>query len=304
MNDFYSMEKANMNMKRNMLLFCLTLLVGLSACGQQELEKLSAENQVLKTKVLDLEQENIEIGMLRARIQDLEQENAKLKETDQIYFSRALDTFNNATSKASLQSALDMFIELTEKFPRSTYLPKVKQHIAEIQKKISDIERMETIRSAFNNAMASRQFATASAELEKLKLFIPINEHKALSAKLSEEQNKPTETTINRLVSDFGSLMSKFDVKGMLAMDGQRVRVEATFTSIDRGRKELRADSDGWGKGSTLSVFYKGTSMEDHFTDNDPKCCNNRYIVTGVTKIYSNADQLYIKADKIEIVRP
>jgi hypothetical protein len=60
---------------------------------------------------------------------------------------------------------------------------------------------------------------------------------------------------------------------------------------------------DGWGKSSRLEIFYGGTNMEDYFTNNDPKCCENRYRVTGKTKIYSNSGDLYVQAEKIDVIQ-
>lgn len=240
---------------------------------------------------------------LRAKVDSLERDNAKLKETDQSYFNRGVDTLKIANSKASLQSALDTFGQLVTKFPQSSYFHKTQQYMSDIRKRIADMERIETAKAKFESAIGSKSFSEASSALGTLKGNIPDEEHKALCIRLYEEQNKPLETTINKLVSEFGSYKYRWDTQNAYGMLNKRVRVGATFTSVDRYRKELRACSDGWGEGSTIRVFYEGTNMENDFTNNDPKCCNNRYIVTGITKMYSNVAELYIKAEKIDVIR-
>ena len=238
---------------------------------------------------------------LKSRVGSLEEENAKLKETDQNYFSRGIDALKFADSKGGLQSALDIFEQLAAKFPQSPYLHETQQHISYIQKRIGNIERIEVAKIRFESALGSNNFSEASAALEILGGYIPDKGYKTLSARLYEEQNKPLEITINKLISDFGTYKSQRNMQNMYGMLNKRVIVYATFSWIDRSRKELRAYSDGWGKGSVISVFYDGTNMEGYFTDNDPKCCNNRYIITGITR-YSNTYELYIKAEKIEVI--
>lgn len=114
-----------MPIQRMMIPGCLAFLLALAGCGQQEMEKLKAENRALADKV-----------------QALEQENAKLKETDQSYFNRGVDALKGADTKATLQSASDIFGQLVEKFPQSPYLPKAQEHIADIQKKIANADKI------------------------------------------------------------------------------------------------------------------------------------------------------------------
>ncbi len=96
-------------------------------------------------------------------------------------------------------------------------------------------------------------------------------------------------TTINRIVSRSGS--SGYE------LNGKRVVVEVTFHSVNRKRKELRAQDCGEGvEGSYIAVCYEGTHMDDYFADNDP----TGYLVTGALQSYSNSNDLYIQAEKIE----
>jgi hypothetical protein len=204
-------------MHKKYLLVCAAILMGLSGCGQGDIEKLKAENEALK------------------------QEIAKLKETDQSYFGKGVDQLKAANSKDSLQASLDTFTQLVEKFPQSPYLPKAHENISSIKQKIADLEKIETGRQKFSAALSEHHFELASAELRKLKSLIPEDEHKTLSEKLYEEKNKPLETTINKLVSEFGTKNRGWD-SSVFKMIDMRVRFDATFTRIDRDRKAL----DGW----------------------------------------------------------
>jgi len=269
-----------------LLLYVLAVSLAMSGCGQKEIDRLKSENAVLKSKV-----------------ETLEQENTKLKETDQAYFTKGIDAMKSADTKSALQSSLDVFTQLTEKFPNSSYSAKAQQYTADIRKKLANIDRAEAAKVKFEDALNSHKFAEASAALQSLSALIPKDDYKTLASRLHDEKNRPLDTTVNKLVSEFGSYKGRWDLQNAFGMLDKRVKVEVTFTSVDRDRKELRADSDGWGKGSSISVFYDGTNMVDYFTSNDPKCCDNRYVVIGVTKMYSNADQLYIKAERIEQIR-
>lgn len=172
-------------MRRN-LIFATLLLAG---CGQQELDKLRAENQALKTKV-----------------SSLEQENEQLKETDQNYFARSIDKIKTARtdedqpdltaqSKADLQDAGDIFEALIAKFPASPYVVKAKGYVLQIRKKVHELERIETGKETFYTALAAHDFYKATVALRGIKTLIPNDEYKALNRRISEEKNKPIEIT-------------------------------------------------------------------------------------------------------------
>jgi outer membrane murein-binding lipoprotein Lpp len=269
--------------KFKLLFYVIAISLAISGCGQQEIDRLKSENVALKSKM-----------------DALEQENTKLKETDQAYFNRGIDAMKNANTKSSLQSSLDAFTQLTEKFPESSYSAKAQQYVADIREKLTNIDRAETAKVKFEGALNAHKFTEASSALQSLSVLISEDEYKTLASRLYNEKNKPLETTVNKLVSQFGSYKDRLEPQNAFGMLDKRVKIEVTFTMIDRDRKELHAYSDGWAKGSPISVFYEGTNMADYFTDNDPECCDNRYIVVGVTKMYSDSDQLYIKAEKID----
>lgn len=266
-------------------ILCTILVSSLSGCGREEIGKLRGENEALKAKIALLEQENQE-----------------LKQTDHSHFSRAVDALNVADSKSSLQAAVDGFTQLINKFPHSQYVPEARQHIGDLRKRISVIDRSQMAMAKFDFALIAHNFDEATKQLTSLKALVTVNEHMKLYRILVNEKNKPLETTINKLVSDFGTLRGSTDMR-YFDLIGMKVRFKATFSAIDRNRKELRAHSTGYGEGSAIDVYYDGTSLEAYFTNNDPKCCDNRYIVTGKTNIYRNTFDLYVKAEEIEVIR-
>jgi hypothetical protein len=100
---------------------------------------------------------------------------------------------------------------------------------------------------------------------------------------------------------------------------GITVALPATLTSVDRSRRRLKAYSAGWTDGAAVDVDYAGSNMEDYFSSTDPKCCTNRYRITGVvtgdparrvseicrgrSPTGSEPQGFYIKAEKIEPLR-
>jgi hypothetical protein len=250
-------------------------------CQQQEMERLKSENESLKTKVKSLEEEIV-----------------KLKETDQNYFNKGVDAFNRAHSQTDYQSAADIFKQLIQKFPNSPYVTQSQHYISEITQKTSDMEKINAETTNFETAINNHNFGAASIALEKLKPLISQEEYNELNKRLYDEKNKPIETTINELVADFGD-----EGTGPNRLFGKVVKFPANFGYIDRGRRELTAYSEGCAKGSSISVFYNGTNMEDYFTRHDPDC-KTRYMVTGKTMIYRNAFILYVQAKSIEEMEP
>lgn len=284
------MNKIHLHVQNAFLVGVATILMfGISACNQQELERLRAENAAFTT----------EIAALKTKASALEIENAKLKETDQAYFNKGVDTFTTAKTLAEIKTAHDILKQLVLKFPLSPLVPQANTNISKMEHEIDRVSRLEAVKEQFQSSFAAHNFAAASASLKLLKGSISASDYKGLETRLYEEKHKPIETTINKLVSQFGSYKGNGQIDRALGMVDMRVKLEATFTSINRDRKELDADSEGWGKGSSISVFYEGTNAEEFFTNADPKCCNNRYEVIGVVKMFSNADHLYIKAEKI-----
>jgi len=281
---------------KNIILPCLALVLSLSGCGKQEIAQLRAENKSLKNKINVLVEENTR----------LVEENTRLKETDQSYYERGVEAYNTAVSKVDFFHAKDIFVQMTEKFPKSSYIQNAKEYIAKGRVKIQKFEAIESNMEKFNSALRSQNFDSANLELKKLKQLISKDTYEELTQRLYEKKNKPLDTTINALVSKFAKLKraeaSKENVNMFMAMiqTGMRVRVPAYFASIDRNRGELSAYSDGGLQGSRIDIYYRGTNMENVFDQRDPDY-GRGYLVTGMARLYSQNYTLYIQAEKIEL---
>ena len=252
-------------------------------------QKLENELQAAREELSKLESENVQ----------LRTENAKLKETDQAVFSKGVEEHLAADSKERMRLALDTFTELTTKFPKSPLIPNAKQHIAELQKSISDIEQLETARSKFEDALRAHRFKDANAALQQLSGLVSADERKSLSSRLYEAENRPIEMTVNELVSRFGSLVRSGNILDLL---GKRVKVEASFGYISRERKSIDAHNDSGmfgGKGTHVTVFYAGSNMEEQFTRGDPNP-QRWYTIIEVVRMFGNFDEPYILAERIE----
>jgi len=286
---------------KSLLLYVFAVLA--CGCNTSRVNNLERENK--KLKVRSAEQTKI-IENLKQEISIKDTKIRKLSETDEAYFRKGTEQLQEGANKNSeelLAKSISTFTDLIVKFPHTKLKALAEQRILLASKKKKIIKVARDVWRKFDEAMKTQDYNKAAAQLEILKSYIPLSDYKNLQVKLDLEKNKPVETTINKLVSEFGVAKNKYDVKGMYSMRGRRVSFATTFTSIDRSRQALAGMSDGWGKGSRLEVFYAGTELEEHFTNNDPKCCDNRYKVTGVLNIYSNAGELYLKAEKIKVIR-
>jgi len=259
----------------------VSILVFLSGCNQRELDKLKTENQELKN-----------------RVATLEQENTKLKETDQYYFNKGIDSLGAASTKDDYQKTIDVFNQLTEKFPLSTYKPKALEYLGIAQKKLANIEKIEKGRGIIESSINELKFDTATNELQKIKTLISQDEFNSYKTLIYEEKNKPLETTINKIISEYGSKNRNWDAS-LFKMIGLRVKVLGNFSSIDRDRMMISAYSDGPVQGSRIEVNYESSNMKESFTNNDPSS-SQRYAITGKIKMYSNSGDIYIDAEKIE----
>ena len=283
----------------------LFALVAIVPCAVLFWATLSGNEQLAQLKVAserpknDLQVAREELVKLDSENVQLRTENANLKETDQAVFSKGVEEHLAVNSKESMQLALGTFTEFTAKFPKSPLVPNAKQHIAELQKSISDIEQLEAARVKFEDALRANRFKDANEALQKLSGLVSADEHKTLSSRLYEAENRPIEMTVNELVSRFGSLVRSGNLWDLL---GKRVKVEASFGYIARDRKSIEAHNDSsmiGGTGTHVTVFYAGSNMEERFTRGDPNPAR-RYTITGTVGTYRNSDDPYIRAEKIE----
>lgn len=281
------------------LILFTTLIPYLSSCGQEEIDNLTRENEALKAEITSSRFESKELS---AKIASLEQENQELKETDQNYFARAMDAFNTANTKSALQATIDKFTQLIDKFPNSQYVSEARKHIGELRKRISELDRSRLAMARLDSALFTHDFGKANKQLAKLKSLVTDTKYKKLKQIVEKEKNKPLYITINKLISDFGTLNKSWDMS-VFDYKGKNVQFEATFTIIDRESKTLLAYSAGWGKGSSVRVYYDKSNLAQYFTNTDPQCCDNRYIVTGKTNLYRNTGGLYVTAEKINVIR-
>jgi hypothetical protein len=272
----------------------LVVLVGMG-CGGEERRRLEGENTALKARVASLDE----------TVRRLQETVRRLQETDQAYLAKAVELLKAAHAQptvANLRAASEAYADVIAKFPASPSVPAARERLNWLLARIKDAIKVEQAQQQMEAAVAAGRFDDARASVEQVKLLIGAATYERLVNRIDEEKSKPTETTINRLVSTWGTREGKRELGGDIGLGGRRVKVDATFASIDRNRKSLNAYSDGWAKGSSLTVFYGGSNLEGHFTDNDPKCCGNRYTVIGTLRVYSNSDDIYIKADRIDVI--
>lgn len=282
----------------------LLLLIFLVACGnskQLEVEKksLQTENEALKTKVQQLTDEN---NKFKSELDSVKAELEDLKQTDQYLFSKAkehFDSYNNGYNVSNLGASKDMMDKLLTRFPNSIYKPQASAILKDVNSKLAIIDMVENGESEIKSAISSHEFDKAWATLLSIKKHISADRYSVLNKAIDEEQNKPIDTTINRLISDYGNAKWKDIDK----WENKRVRVYAYFRSIYRYEKKVKAQ-DKCVKGEEITVFYSGTNMEDYFIEHDPNCLGlgydtGKYLIIGKLKFFSNGD-LYIQAEKIE----
>lgn len=291
------------NDKKGLKSLMVVLGIGLLAVLLMQMGRVTVERDnhysLLQNRDIKLQAAREQLVRLESENIQLRTENAKLKETDQTLFSKGVEEHLAAKNKERMRQALDTFTELTTKYPKSPLVPNAKQHIAELQKSISDIEQLEAAMSKFEDALSAHRFKDAHEALQKLSGLVSNDERKSLSSRLYEAENQPIEMTVNELVSRFGSLVRSGNLLDLL---GKRVKVEASFGYIARDRKSIEAHNDSsmfGGTGTHVTVFYAGSNMEERFTRGDPNPAR-RYTITGTVGTYRNSDDPYIRAEKIE----
>lgn len=275
-------------MKASHGLLALSLL-GFLGCSNSETERLQRENSELRAK----------LQALQAQVDGLSAENSRLKETDQNYFSVAIEALRAARSPEDLQKALQLFQRVKAHFPSSPLISKVEAHERDVQGRLARYEETQRRTAAFQAALTAHAFDRASEELEALQPLLSAADGEALKKRLLDERERPLSTTINRLITEYSRINSSLDIEAFHRAVGQRVTFPATLASIDRKQMSVNAYSEGWLQGSSVDVFYQGTNLESWLTDNDPKCCENRYQVVGRVSLYSNTGSPYVKAESI-----
>lgn len=252
----------------------LFIFLSFSGCGKQEREKLKAENAALKA------------------------ENAKLKETEQNMFSQAIDDNNlaNKTLKSEdLNKVASSFNAFIEKYPNSQYVPEARKYVAQIQKKLENLQILSKTKDDFQSALSAHNFSKALSDIYRIKPLISAADYKDMLSRLNAEKNKPT--TINLLVSKYGH---SEETSPYIAL----VKVFAYLSGVDRENKQVDGYSEGCVTGSSVVIYYDDSNMESDLNRHDPDC-NQKYIVTGTLNNSYNPflgvpSELYIVAKKIE----
>ncbi len=268
--------------------FLLAILFLTSGCGngklEQEIQTLRSENQKLKHTIAQLE---IEIR--------------KLKETDQDYFNSGVDAYNKARSnksKEDFQSAVDIFTQLVQKFPQSSYLSKAKQYINSSQREIVKIEKTEKAKRNIEVAITEHNFEEATVELQKSKDLFTQDEYKTISKRLDEEKNKPFEINLRDLQAEPLKYVGKRVKVGPLKVLYNRVGRASfrTFSSTGSGLDDYDVDV-------SIEIFYNKTDnpyVWRHLSSDG----NPVVYVIGIFKVYSNDwSKGYIQAEKIWLGR-
>ena len=101
------------------LLIIITLTSMSAGCGRQEIEKLRAENQALKSEVASLNEEN-----------------TKLKETPDYHYQQGVDFL----SSQEYEEAKTEFETVIEKYPRSSLAAFAKQQLEKAKRELAKIE--------------------------------------------------------------------------------------------------------------------------------------------------------------------
>lgn len=262
-----------MKMKKILSICCISCIL-LNGCGKKEINTLKAENQQLKNTIAQLQEEI-----------------KSLKETDQGYFSSAVEKFNTANNKQQWQEVANDFKVFGQKFPQSPYIAQAQSYVQQATSQVNKLQRIDDGIDKINNSVQKQHWKTARQTLQSIKSSLSTERYEQLKNYIYEESHKPIQTTINEIVSDKYNFI------------GKRVRVPASFhSSVDRNRKELTAYNSGCHEGSDISVFYNKTPKNtiQRFTNNNPDCYNQRWQVVGTVEQYSNSYDIYIQAESIQ----
>ena len=108
-----------MRIKEVCILGVVLMMYSLIGCGQQEIERLRAENESLKKKSISLEQEI-----------------SKLKETADYHYKKGVESF----SAKKFEEAKSEFQTVIEKYPTSSLISSAKLKLEAVKKKLAEIE--------------------------------------------------------------------------------------------------------------------------------------------------------------------
>lgn len=269
---------------------------------------LKEKNDSLEKTVASL---NLTINKLKTEVDLLKRENASLKDTDQSYFNRAIDSFRTSKTISDFKKAEDLFDCLIEKFPNSSYANHVKDYKQKIQKEIDRLKPLENFEHEYNLFISKKDWEKALELLDKNKSILTDSDFRKRKKHIEFEKNRPIKTTINRVISGVGTRADK-DKFFVITRNAYQYRVELTGylryeNRVDRARKKITIynNSDGI-VGEHIDVFYSSLDKEtiDYFTDNNFQCDfehTYKLNVIGTVRIYDDLNIPYIDAEKLEI---
>lgn len=146
-------------------------------CGyKEEIASLQKENTQLKE----------EIARLKEQILALENENQRLKETDEGYFKRGVDAFNMGTLEG-YEKAIELFTQLIQKFPDSSYTKHAKTYISKAKQHIEVIN----MKHSMEELLKKGEWEKCVSILTKLRPFISPEEYEEYRKRIEEEKYKP-----------------------------------------------------------------------------------------------------------------
>ena len=269
---------------------------------------LKEKNDSLEKTVASL---NLTINKLKTEVDLLKRENASLKDTDQSYFNRAIDSFRTSKTISDFKKAEDLFDCLIEKFPNSSYANHVKDYKQKIQKEIDRLKPLENFEHEYNLFISKKDWEKALELLDKNKSILTDSDFRKRKKHIEFEKNRPIKTTINRVISGVGTRADK-DKFFVITRNAYQYRVELTGylryeNRVDRARKKITIYNNIDGiVGEHIDVFYSSLDKEtiDYFTDNNFQCDYKhayKLNVIGTVRLYNNSNAPYIVAEKLEI---
>lgn len=271
---------------------------------------LKEKNDSLEKTVASL---NLTINKLKTEVALLRSENASLKDTDQAYFNKAIDSFRTSKTISDFKKAEDLFDCLIEKFPNSPYANHVKDYKQKIQKEIDRLKPLENFEHEYNLFISKKDWGKALELLDKNKSILTDSDFRKRKEHIEFEKNRPIKTTINRLISDCATLANedyqKFIYTFMSVKYQYRVELTGYIRSdidVRRGRKTINIYNNIASYGTNIEVFYSSLDKKiiDYITDNNFGCDYKhayKLNVIGTVRLYNNSDAPYIVAEKLEI---
>lgn len=271
---------------------------------------LKEKNDSLEKTVASL---NLTINKLKTEVALLRSENASLKDTDQAYFNKAIDSFRTSKTISDFKKAEDLFDCLIEKFPNSPYANHVKDYKQKIQKEIDRLKPLENFEHEYNLFISKKDWGKALELLDKNKSILTDSDFRKRKEHIEFEKNRPIKTTINRLISDCATLANedyqKFIYTFMSVKYQYRVELTGYIRSdidVRRDRKTINIYNNIVSYGTNIEVFYSSLDKKiiDYITDNNFGCDYKhayKLNVIGTVRLYNNSDAPYIVAEKLEI---